>query len=39
MEELLVDKGDRKNYITVRNGRSSSEQQGFATFCTCQWNE
>ena len=39
MEGWLVEKGGRKRYITERNGRSSWEQQGIVTFCTCQWNE
>jgi len=29
----------RKEYITERNGRSSSERQGIIVFCTCQWSE
>jgi hypothetical protein len=38
---IVVEKGGRKkySYITERNGRSSWEQQGIVTFCTCQWNE
>jgi hypothetical protein len=38
-EEQLVEKSDRKKYITERNWRSSWEWQGIITFCTCQWNE
>jgi hypothetical protein len=37
--EVRVEKGGRKKYITERNGRSSCERQGIVTFCTCQWNE
>ena len=29
--------GGGKEYTTERNGRSSWEQQGIVTFCTCQW--
>jgi hypothetical protein len=29
----------QEKYITERNGKSSSEQQGIIKFCICQWNE
>ena len=39
MEELLVERGGRKKYITDRNGRWSWERQGIVASWTCQWNE
>jgi hypothetical protein len=39
MEEQLVEKGDRKKYITERNGRSYWERQGIVAFCAYQWNK
>jgi hypothetical protein len=39
MEEQWMEMGDRKKHITERNGRSSLEEQGIITFCTCQWSE
>jgi hypothetical protein len=35
---IVGGKGWKKGYITERNGRSSTEQQG-NVFYTCQWNE
>jgi len=34
---LVDEKGGRKGYITERNRRSSSEQQGIVAFCMCHW--
>ena len=36
---IVGGEGWQEKYITERNGRSSWEQQGIVTFCTCQWNE
>jgi hypothetical protein len=33
-----VEKRGMKMYVTERNGKISSEQQGIVAFCTCQWN-
>jgi len=36
---LVGGKRCKERYITETNGRSSREEQGIITFCTCQWNE
>jgi hypothetical protein len=35
----IVEKGDRKKYITERNRSSSWGQQEIFASCTCQWSE
>jgi len=39
IEDQLVEKGGRKEYITERNGRNSWERQGIITFSIHQWSE